>query len=199
MKQLRELTNEELKEAYDTVMKEAFPPQELKPYEAMLRLREMGAYSPRALFEDGRPIGYICLWLDEPYILIDYLFVPKESRNRGIGALVIKAAIDAYPDETVFIGESEAPTGDGEADKIINRRLGFYARNGAVTLGYDTALFGVHYKTIVWAKKMPSEEEILLHHDGIYRKCMAPEVYEAAVQIPLRPGDAVKSFDAWRE
>lgn len=198
MRQLRELTNGELQTAYDTVMTEAFPPQELKPVEAMFRLREMGRYAPLGYFEDDRPIGYICLWLDGDYILIDYLCVPRDMRNGGIGAEIIKAAVDAYPEGTVFIGESEAPDGGAE-DGIRSRRLAFYARNGAKMLGYDTALFGVHYKTIVWAKKLPSEEEILFHHDQIYRKCMAPEIYEAAIQIPLGPGEEVRRFDAWRE
>ncbi len=35
---------------------------------------------------------------------------------------------------------------------MAERRLGFYARNGARTAGYDTEMFGVPYKTLYWAE-----------------------------------------------
>ena len=158
-----------------------------------------GYYHPCALFRDGEPVGFICFWLNEPYILIDYLCVPKDIRNGGIGAQMIRLARETYPENTVFIGEVEAPTGKPEEDDIILRRLGFYARCGAVTLGYDTALFGVHYKTIVWSNGEIDEAEVLRRHDEIYRRRFTPEMYEMAIQIPLRQGEEPRVFDEWIE
>ena len=87
--ELRLLTASELAIAYDTDLREAFPPSELKPLSAMENLRSRGLYDPLCLFDDdGSAMGYILLWkhLDGRYLLIDYLCVPARRRNDGIGA-----------------------------------------------------------------------------------------------------------------
>lgn len=196
---LRKLSDGEIERAYETVFREAFPPEELKPLAAMRRMMGEGQYEPLGLFRDGEPVGYICCWLDEPYILIDYLCVDRRFRNRGIGAVILEKTREYYPENTVFIGEVEAPTGDGEADGLIRRRLGFYARCGARTLSYDTAAFGVHYKTIAWAAGELDEAEVMARHDGFYRRNFPPERYAAAIQIPLRPGEKPFRRTAWDE
>lgn len=200
--QLRVLTPAELETAYETDLKEAFPPAELKPLYAMERMRERGVYDPLALFDgDGGVMGYIFLWKHEDgqYVLIDYLCVPARKRNGGTGGKLLKMAIAHYPSDTVFIGETEAPTGDPDRDGMILRRLGFYARNGAKTLGYDNALFGVHYKTICWADPMPAEAEIMRKHQEIYLQQFGREKYGKYIQIPLLPGERCKELTNWTE
>lgn len=185
----RHLSDEELERAYESVFREAFPPEELKPLADMRRMRDAGEYITWGLFRDGEPVGYACCWQDEPYILIDYLCVDRRMRNGGIGALILKRLRESYPKNTVFVGEAEAPVGDAEADSLICRRLGFYRRCGAKTATYDTALFGVHYRTIYWAEGAVDEDELMSRHDGFYRRSFPAERYTAAVQIPLRPGE----------
>ena len=199
MRHLRRLTYKELARAYDEVFTEAFPPAELKPLRSMEELSRKGIYYPMGLFEGDEALGYICLWADASYILIDYLCVPQTIRNGGIGADLIRHTLAAFPEETVFIGEVEAPTGDPAADEIIYRRLGFYKRTGAVTLGYDTALFGVHYKTIVWSSSPVDEEEVLRHHHHIYKSSFQPEAFAAFIQIPLHPGEAIHPVKNWEQ
>lgn len=196
------LTPEQLRKVYETDLTEAFPPAELKPLSAMEGLRARGLYDPLCLREEnGEALGYILLWKhqDGKYILIDYLCVPAGKRNGGIGGKLIQAAVDFYPLGTVFIGESEAPTGDPAADEMILRRLGFYRRNGAVTLGYDCALFGVHFKDICWAEPMPPEEEILRKHQEIYLTQFGRERYDRYIQIPLAPGEKPRPVTNWTE
>ena len=199
---LKTLSPEELKRVYETDLTEAFPPAELKPLRAMEAMRERGAYDPLCLYDEaGEALGYILLWKHEDgrYILIDYLCVPAGKRNGGIGGKLLEAAAAYYPKGTVFIGESEAPTGDPERDKLILRRLGFYARNGAKTLGYDNALFGVHYRTICWANPMPEEAEIMQKHQEIYLQQFGREKYDRYIQIPLLPGEKPKPVTDWPE
>ncbi len=193
MRIFRKLTDPELSAAYESVFREAFPPEELKPLFAIARMRAEGQYDTLGLFADGRPMGYICCWLDLPYVLIDYLCVERSHRNGGIGAMILEEIRKFYPPETVFIGEVEAPTGDPEADKMIFRRLGFYARCGAKSVGYDCALFGVHYKTIVWSENTVDEAELCRRHDGFYRRNFTPALYASAIQLPLKEGE--KPFD----
>ena len=190
---LRPLTDTELQTAYAEVFREAFPPEELKPLSSIQRMRDEGQYDTLGLFRDGQPVGFICCWLDLPYVLIDYLCVDRRVRNGGIGSVILQKVREYYPGGTVFIGEVEAPTGNAEADRTIYRRLGFYERSGAVTADYDSALFGVHYKTIFWAEGAVEEAELRSRHDGFYRRNFPPELYARAIQLPLAPGE--KPFD----
>ena len=193
MYSLQKLTDTQLHDAYETVFREAFPPEELKPLFVIRKMRAEGQYDTIGLFRDGKALGYICCWLDGKYVLIDYLCVAKDNRNGGLGAKIIELIQRFYPAGTVFIGEVEAPTGDEETDRIIHRRLGFYARCGAKPMSYDCALFGVHYKTIVWTDGEINEEELCRRHDGFYRRNFTPELYAGAIQLPLKEGE--KPFD----
>lgn len=199
---IRILLPEELKRAYETDLKEAFPPSELKPLSAMEALRKRGVYDPLGFFsEDGELLGYMLVWRHEDgrYALIDYFCVPAGKRGGGIGGRLIQAIQDYYPPDTVLIGESEAPTGDPDRDGLILRRLGFYARSGAVTLGYDCALFGVHFKDICWARELPDEAEILRKHQEIYLAQFGWEKYKRYIQLPLAPGETVRPVTDWTE
>lgn len=192
----------QLRRAYEMDLREAFPPEELKPLSAMEDLLAKGLYDPLCLVEeDGTVLGYALLWRHEDgrYILIDYLCVPARMRNRGIGAKILAAMGDYYPPETIFLLESEAPTGDAAQDAMIHRRLGFYQRCGARLLGYDCALFGVHFKDLCIARSLPEEREILQKHQEIYRAQFTPERYEQYIQIPLNPGEAIKPVTDWTE
>lgn len=199
---LRIMNPEELRRAYETDLREAFPPSELKPLGAMESMRARGVYDPLGLYDEtGEALGYILLWKHEDgrYLLIDYLCVPAGRRSGGIGGRLLRAAIARYPGNTVFLGESEAPTGDPARDEMILRRLGFYARNGAVTLGYDNALFGVHFKTICWADPLPEETEIMQKHQEIYLQQFGREKYDKYIQIPLLPGETPRPVTDWTE
>lgn len=199
----RVLTDTELKFAYKKVLKEAFPSSELKPLRSIRVMVKKGIYDTLGLFEEGEPIGYVFLWRDEPeeshFVLMDYLCVPDDVRNGGIGGRLVEAARAYYPEDYVFIAEAEAPTGDPEKDALILRRLGFYERNGARIAGYDTALFGVHYKTVVWAKSEVSDEKVLNRHDGIYRRHMGGIIYDKFIQIPLREGEKPRPYSIWTQ
>ena len=202
--ELKLLNPDQLRLAYETDLREAFPPEELKPLSTMEELERRGLYDALALFgEEGEgPLGYALLWKHEDprFLLIDYLCVPAGRRNGGIGARLLAALIDRYPEDTVLIGESEAPTGQAGADEMILRRLAFYRRNGAVTLGYDTALFGVHFKTIAWSRgPLPPEGEILQKHREIYENLFAGSPLEEMIQIPLAPGEAPRPRTKWTE
>lgn len=199
---LRILTPEELGDVYATHLREAFPPAELKPLSAMERMRARGVYDPLGFFDgDGTLLGCILLWKhpEGRFLLVDYLCVPAGRRNAGTGGKLLRAVRDHYSPDTVFLGESEAPTGDPERDQLIRRRLGFYARSGAVTLGYDTALFGVHFKTICWADPLPDEAELLIKHQEIYLSQFGREKYDRYIQIPLAPGETPHTVTDWVE
>ena len=197
MDELRLLTKKERRQAYDQVFREAFPPAELKPRRSMERQIAVGNYDFLGFFREDTALGYACCWKDGRYILIDYLCVRAEARNGGVGGKILALLRARYPADTVFIGESEAPVGDPVQDALISRRLDFYRRHGAVFLDYDCALFGVHYKVMVWAEGSVDQGSVLRHHDGIYRCAFPGWLYDKAVQLPLRPGEPIKPREIW--
>ena len=199
MRQLKDLTDSQLKDAYYTVYREAFPPAELKPLSSMRRMTEDGVYRNLALFDGDEPVAFANLWLDGDHILIDYLCVPAVRRGGGLGAGLLSCLRELYSPETVFIVETEAPTGAPEKDALINRRLAFYERCGAIPLGYETAIFGVHYKTVVWSPLPPDEAEIQKRHAAFYRRRLGPDLYAEAIHIPYHRGDTIRFFEEWKE
>lgn len=200
---LHHMNRDELRRAYETDLVEAFPPSELKPLAAMEALRDKELYAPLCLSdENGEILGYALLWYhdDGRYVLIDYLCVPAQQRNRGIGAKLLDAMRAHYGPDTVFIWESEAPTGDETQDEMILRRLAFYQRCGAVVLGYDNALFGVHFKTLCSSlSPLPAEDEIMRKHREIYLHHFGQTRYDLFIQIPLLPGEQPFPITDWIE
>lgn len=199
---LHHMNADELRRAYETDLTEAFPPSELKPLFAMEHLRTKGLYDPLCFVDtEGNVLGYVLLWRHEDgqFILIDYLCVPTRQRNRGIGAKILAAMRAHYPSDTVFIWESEAPTGSEEQDEMILRRLEFYQRCGATVLGYDCALFGVHFKTLCCADTIPDEKTILQKHREIYLHQFGQARYDRFIQIPLHPGEQPFPVTDWTE
>ena len=199
MDELRLLTKKEWRQAYDQVFREAFPPAELKPLRSMEQQIAAGTYDFLGFFREDTALGYACCWRDGRYILIDYLCVRAEARNGGVGGRILTALRERYPADTVFIGESEAPVGDPAQDALILRRLDFYRRSGAVFLDYDCALFGVHYKTMVWANGPVDQGSVQRHHDAVYRRSFPRWLYDKAVQLPLQPGEAIRPRQVWDE
>ena len=53
--------------------------------------------------------------------------------------------------------------------------------------GYDTEMFGAHYKTLYWADAPVSDERLMEEHRFIYQSQFSPERYARYVQIPRDP------------
>ena len=148
--ELRIPSVEQLRTIYDRDLKEAFPTAELKPLRNIEKSWAEGWYKPYCLFDGDNIVGEAFLWLGHPgWALLDYLCVSSIRRNGGVGASILEKLREREAD-TVIFGESEAPE-DAPDPEMARRRLGFYARCGLRTAGYDTEMFGVHYKTLYLA------------------------------------------------
>lgn len=198
MREFRELNDTELKTAYNAIYKEAFPPKELKPLFSMRRMAREGSYRTLGWFEDGEAIGYTSLWTEaDGYILLDYIAVPKEKRGGGIGAALLEALLDYHPPGTVFMIESEAP--ETAEDGMAERRIAFYRRCGASPLGFDSGLWGVHYKLFALSRAPVDESAVLAHYDALYRRHIPKTIWKKAVRIPLAAGETAPKYDRREE
>ena len=199
---LSELTAAQLSWLYEAELKTDFPPEELKPLKAMLALMEQGRYQALGLYEGEELLGYALLWLEPgiPFALLDYLGTLEGKRSRGLGAAMLDLLADYYKEYRGIFGEAEAPeNGDPAGEELRRRRLGFYLRNGFRYGGYDCALFGVHYQTLIRGREDVTAEELLVVHRKIYSGHMPPHIYQRFIQIPLAPGEAPNPPGDWIE
>ena len=77
--------------------------------------------------------------------------------------------------------------------------LGFYERNGFRYGGYDCALYGVHYQTLIRGDEDVTAEELLEAHQAIYKGQIPPELYRRFIQIPLAEGEEPNPVGDWVE
>lgn len=196
--ELRLPTIEQLRMAYDRDLKEAFPAAELKPLRSMEQMWANGGYKPYCLFDGEEIIGEAFLWLGHPgWALLDYLCVAPRARNAGVGAIILKKLQEVEGD-TVIFGESEEPS-DAPDPAMAQRRLGFYARNGLRIAGYDTEMFGVHYKTLYLARGEVDERALMEEHRFVYKNTFAPEKFARYVRIPYDASEGPGEKAAWQQ
>lgn len=200
--ELKILTKAQLAELYNKEMKTAFPPSELKPLSAMESMRDSGRYEPLGAYEGEELVGYALMWLEPgvPYALLDYLGTVAGRRGTGIGTRLLGMLAARYAHTMGVFGESEAVTAtDPDEAALQQRRLEFYERNGFEYAGYDCALFGVHYRTLICTDKPVDGRQVEQAHRAIYRAYMPEKVYRRFIQIPLQPGEEPRPLERWTE
>ena len=196
--ELRIPSPEQLRTVYDRDLKEAFPPEELKALRSIEQIWAEGWYRPWCLFDGDSIVGEAFLWLGHPgWALLDYLCVSAGSRNSGLGYVLLQKLREAEAD-TVIFGESEAPEGAPDPE-LAERRLGFYARNGLRTAGYDTEMFGVHYKTLYLAAGEVNEAELMREHRFVYENTFAADKFHKYVRIPYDPNTKPGEKVPWQQ
>ena len=196
--ELRIPSPEQLRTVYDRDLKEAFPPEELKALRSIEQIWAEGWYRPWCLFDGDSIVGEAFLWLRHPgWALLDYLCVSAGSRNSGLGSALLQKLREAEAD-TVIFGESEAPEGAPDPE-LAERRLGFYARNGLRTAGYDTEMFGVHYKTLYLAAGEVNEAELMREHRFVYENTFAADKFHKYVRIPYDPNTKPGEKVPWQQ
>ena len=200
--ELKLLNKPQLAWLYENEMRRAFPPSELKPLRAMEYMRDTGRYEPLGVYEGDELVGYALMWLEPgvPYALLDYLGTVEGKQGGGIGAATLDMLAARYAHTMGVFGEAEAVTACDPAEAAMQRRrLGFYERNGFVYAGYDCALFGVHYRTLIRTNKPVDTRQVLAAHTAIYRGYMPQQVYDRFIQIPLADGESPRPLERWTE
>ena len=197
--ELRMPTWEQVETVYHNDLTPSFPPAELKPLRAMLRLMDMGQYDPLLVTDDqGVALGYAMIWLPRARngALLEYLGVLRGKRNGGLGSQVLPLLAARYGQ---LFGEAEAPTSDDPAENDLRRRrIAFYERNGFRVLDYECALFGVHFNCLYLGPETDDRKVEALHR-SVYADYFSPEHMARYIQLPLHPGEAIQPSPAWVE
>ena len=195
---LRLLNKTELTALYREHLVFDFPKFELKPLKGMHNLMDRGSYDPLLVLDGECPVGYALVWLspDRKGALLEYFGVLRGLRNRGIGGAILDLLAERYGQ---IFGEAEAPSSeDPEENALRRRRIAFYERSGFRVLDYDCALFGVHFNCIYRGAET-DDRAVEVMHRGVYAEWFSGSHLERYVQLPLKPGEAIRPAPEWVE
>jgi len=131
MNELREIELEEFDKVF-SIMEEAFPIDEYRPYEKQKALLSDPAYGIWVM-SDVRGIevkAFAAVYVFEDFLFIEHLGTDVRYRNLGIGAEMIAELKRIYGRRICL--EVEHPETD-----IAARRIRFYERNGFYRNEYD--------------------------------------------------------------
>jgi len=160
----RRLSSDEVLDIYENSCPLHFPAPEIKPVFMIQCMVERGGYIGIGVYDGDRLAGYaLCVQAPEKNtILLDYLAVFEEYRNKGVGALMLQEMQRIYTDMHGIIIETERPdkAADEEDRAMRIRRNGFYKRSGCRQTELLTQVAGVDFGIFYLAtgRQMPDEE-----------------------------------------
>jgi len=109
------------------IMETSFPRDERRPEEDHLKCSEFPEY---VIFCDearnGDIAGFLAVWEYEELIYVEHFAVAEGFRNAGLGTSILERVQAEYRGRTMVL-EVEPPV-----NRITERRVGFYERNGFV-------------------------------------------------------------------
>ena len=192
----RLLTGPELTEVYLNEMRRDFPAGELKPLSMILTSEAEGTAHTWGVFDGDTLAAYLLMVRPEGCRVsqLDYFSVLPAYRSTGIGARLL-AALPAHEEGAkAILIEAECPEkADDEAMAV--RRLGFYARCGAVDTGWTEHLFDAWFRVLV----LPAEGETLDAETAnkeladCYSRVMGADKWRRYVQL-YRPDGTEEKF-----
>ena len=186
----RLMTKDEIENWYKTDFVEAFSENERKPLDDIFKLIEDERYEIRGLFLDGELLGYASLWKRKeiPLVLLDYLGVKKDLRNKGIGSKILGLLKSEGFAITV---ESEMPVnGDDEKENDIRlHRIGFYKRNG-FSEAYEMATCGMRWQAMLVNADDMDVNSVMKYHKALYG------IERTDVKVPLKK-DEIPEMPYW--
>lgn len=123
--------------------KQAFPANERKPWQTLLRLTRAGKSEMlAALDEQGQLCGLAISHFWRDIVLLDYFAVEAPLRNQGVGSRFLRLLQERYSGRRLLL-EIERPGSPGCNEALCRRRREFYRRCGL----WETGLCAHVYAT----------------------------------------------------
>lgn len=193
----RLLTADELTKVYLEEMRRDFPPSELKPLSMILSSEKVGSSHTWGVYEGETLVAYLLMVRPEGCEVsqLDYFAVLPAYRAGGFGAKLLAELPEHEPGAKAIIIESECPE-KAEDEAMAIRRLGFYARCGAIDTGWTERLFDAWFRILVLPclkDKMPDQEEAVAALVDCYRRVMGEPQYRKYTDF-YRPDGRKQEF-----
>lgn len=186
MLNLRAMNEAEIAELYESSMRRDFPPSELKSLSAILNMLRRDSYDVLGAYEENLLLAYALMYRPKAgrIALIDYLAVEPDSRNRGVGSMLLRQLREYYRESTdVLMIECERPkAAPDEAE--ARKRIRFYSQSGAKLTSARILLFGVEYSIMA----LPCTESLVEYEWAemmleLYRQMLPKDLYDQNVHL----------------
>jgi GNAT superfamily N-acetyltransferase len=195
----RLLNETELTQVYNEQMRRDFPPEELKPLDMILHAAALGVGHTWGVFDGETLLAYLLMVRPQGSCIsqLDYFAVLPAYRGEGLGAQLLAELPAHEQGAQAIIIEAECPE-HAPDEAMAHRRLGFYARAGAIETGWSEHLFDAWFRILVlpcvpWAE-LPTEEEMVRRLAECYCFSISPERWRAFVRF-FRPDGSTELFE----
>jgi len=187
----RALDFNQIIEIYENRIFQDFSENEVKPTKLVELYYEDGKYSGYGYFDGEELLAYAFFIVIDDAYLSDHIAVTGTRKNCGIGTKFLNDLTGNIFKGKKVIGEVEDPEfAKNESDKtIMERRIGFYDRNGWKVHGIKIKLYFVDYLLISIDSNLVLSDSIVLED---YKKFIN---YQKDLVMKLKP----EFFDEWKK
>lgn len=159
--ELREITNQKdlLKQIHKSYQKD-FPYVERMNWYLIRRKLKKGIITIIALIEESKLLGYAIVTKADGYVLLMYLAILKQERQKGYGSILLQQIQQYYAHEKAVVIEIERiGNGKNEIENQIRiKRKEFYQRNNFQEIDLFVNLCVTHYEILVQKlQEIPNE------------------------------------------
>ena len=196
--QWRLLTAQELTNVYLDEMRRDFPSTELKALSTILNSEAAGTAHTWGVFDGKALVAYLLMVRPKGASAsqLDYFAVLPAYRAAGVGAKLLAKLPEMEQDASAILIEAELPE-KADDPAMAKRRLGFYARCGAVDIGWTERLFGASWFRVLTlsapgAAELSAEETVEALAD-CYRRVIGDPKWKQCAEF-FRPDGTPKLF-----
>ena len=133
--------------------KKLFPPRERKPYIVIKRLYKRGILKLYKIIDENQFVGFLITSSirNNGCLKLDYFAILPQYQSKGYGGQVIKKLKEISKDYYgIFIEVEKIGLGrDEEENKIREKRIKFYERNGFKKLNFEMEVFNVIFSSYI--------------------------------------------------
>ena len=162
---MKQLDLKERMELYKKHLSKDFHEDEVKPFEVIEGLITQSIYWCYGFFENGEQMGYAYLTKapNGEALLLDYLVVFEQHRNKGLGSAFLELMKEKLKKEGTFLlAEVENPefAVTEKERKTRQRRIRFYRNSGFGMTKVRSRIFSDNYHIIYLALKENATNEL---------------------------------------
>ncbi len=189
--EMKQLNLKEREELYKKHLSKDFHKDEVKPFEMIEALITQNKYRCYGFFENEVQMGYgyFTKAPNGKAILLDYLVVFEQNRNKGLGSVFLGLVKERLQEEGAFLlAEVENPEfAPSERERTIRqRRIIFYQRNGFGMTKVRSRIFQDNYHIIFLPLKEDASNELaLLELNQIYQAVFGGEFLKKNTKVEL--------------
>ncbi len=140
---------------------EAFPKRERKPFFVLRHCIKSGKGRLFTAAQGDLLLGFILAIPYEDMVMVDYLAVSANSRNKGTGSFLLNQLCRQFPDKKILLLiERLDETAKNAQQRTARRR--FYLKNGFISTGLFTAGAGGDMEILCCGETVPLEDYLRL-------------------------------------